>query len=89
MMYPYITLGDETVITHSHIIEEDGVQRVQVHFERATDDGFDVARCVLPEYKWIKKEGFSDKEIEKFQEFLHHNAHLIYKYAGNGGIKIA
>ena len=30
MMYPYITLADETEITHSHIIKKDGVQTVEV-----------------------------------------------------------
>lgn len=27
-----------------------------VHFERPTEQGFDPARCELPEYKWIFKE---------------------------------
>ena len=39
MMYPYMTLSDETEIVHSQIIEKDGVDTIQVHFERPTDDG--------------------------------------------------
>lgn len=74
-------LFDETEITHSHIIEEDSIQKVEVHFERPTDDGFDTARCILPTYSWIKRQGFSDEEIHKFENFLHSNAHLLYKYA--------
>lgn len=89
MMYPYIILADETEITHSHIIEENNIQQVEVHFERPTEDGFDVARCVLPSYTWIKVEGFTDEEIQKFNEILRHNAHLLYKYASTGGIQIA
>ncbi len=89
MMYPYIILADETEIVHSHIIEENGKKCVEVHFERPTEEGFDVARCSLPSYTWIKKEGFTVKEIEKFEKFLRSNAHLLYKYAANGGIKIA
>ncbi len=54
MMYPYITLADETEITHSHIIEENDVKKVEVHFERATEHGFDTARCILPSYTWTK-----------------------------------
>ena len=81
MMYPYITLADETEITHSHIIEKDGNFHVEVHFERPKQMGFDVARCSLPEYKWLKKEGFS----EQFEEFLHHNAHLLFRFAQVGG----
>lgn len=89
MMYPYMILADETEITHSHIIEDDGVQRIEVHFERATEDGFDTARCRLPEYEWIKREGYSDDEITAFEQFLHSNAHLLYKYAATGGVHIA
>ena len=56
MMYPYMTLADETEIVHSQIIEEDGKQKVIVHFERPTEQGFDPEPCELPEYKWIFKE---------------------------------
>lgn len=86
MMYPYMILSDETEILHSQIINEN---TVEVHFERPTEEGFDVARCSLPTYEWIKREGFSDTEIEIFEKFLRSNAHLLYKYAENGGIKIA
>ena len=89
MMYPYMILHDETEITHSHIIEENGGKTVEVHFERPTENGFDMARCSLPSYIWIKREGFSDEEIYVFEQFLKNNAHLLYKYAENGGIKIA
>jgi len=86
MMYPYITLADETEITHSHIIERDGVQTVEVHFERPAESGFDSARCVLPSYQWKFNEGFTQEEIAFFDEFLQHNAHLLYRYAAQGGI---
>lgn len=89
MMYPYITLSDETEITHSHIIERDGVQTVEVHFERPVESGFDSARCVLPSYQWKFNEGFSQEEIAFFDEFLRHNAHLLYRYAAQGGIHCA
>ena len=86
MMYPYMTLADETEIVHSQILDGN---KVIVHFERPTENGFDTARCELPEYKWIKKSGYSLEEIKKFEEFLQFNAHLIYRYAGSGGIQIA
>lgn len=89
MMYSYITLSDETEIMHSHLIEENGCLSVEVHFERPTENGFDMARCTLPAYTWIRREGFSDKEIGTFETFLHRNAHLLYRYAASGGIKIA
>lgn len=89
MMYPYMTLSDETEIVHSQLIEDKGIKKVIVNFERPTDNGFDLARCELPEYKWTEKEGYSDEEIAFFEKLLHSNAHLLYKYAANGGIKIA
>ena len=89
MMYPYMTLSDETEIVHSQLIEDKGIKKVIVNFERPTDNGFDSARCELPECKWTEKEGYSDEEIAFFEKLLHSNAHLLYKYAANGGIKIA
>ena len=40
MMYPYIILADETEITHSQVVDKDGVQTVEVHFERPVEGGF-------------------------------------------------
>lgn len=86
MIYPYMTLADETEIVHTQIIEKDGIQTVEVHFERPTEDGFDTARAVLPTYEWIIRNGFTDEEIQKFEVFLKSNAHLFYRFAQNGGI---
>ena len=89
MIYPYMTLSDGTEIVHSQIIEEDGKSKILVHFERPVKDGFDSARCELPDYKWIIKQGYSDEELAFFEQLLHSNAHLLYKYAAEGGIQIA
>lgn len=89
MMYPYMTLADDTEIVHSQIVKENGIEKVIVNFERPTEEGFDSARCVLPMYEWVERDGYSDEEIEEFEKLLHSNAHLLYKYAANGGIKIA
>lgn len=89
MMYPYMTLFDETEIVHSQIINEDGQKKVIVNFEQPTEEGFNSARCELPTYKWISIDGCSMDRIAYFEEFLKHNAHLIYKYAELGGVQIA
>lgn len=89
MMYPYMTLADETEIVHSQVIEENGEEKVIVHFERPAEDGFDSARCELPTYKWTMIDGYTDEEIAMFEELVHSNAHLLYKYAHSGGIQIA
>ena len=71
MMYPYMILADETEIVHSQIIEKDGMKKVIVNFERPTENGFDSARCELPDYKWTDRQGYSDEEIAMFEELLH------------------
>ncbi len=38
----------------------------------------------LPEYKLILRKGYSDDERRFSEELLQDNAHLIYKYAGDG-----
>lgn len=89
MMYPYMTLSDGTEIVHSHIIEEDHERKVLIHFERPTEEGFDSARCELPSYKWIMRQGYTDEDIVFFEKLIQSNAHLFYKYAAEGGIQIA
>lgn len=86
MMHPYITLADETVIIHSDIKQKNGEPTVEVNFERPVDGGFISARCELPSYHWISNEGFSEKDISFFEEFLHHNAHTIFEFAQKGGM---
>lgn len=34
MMYPYMTLGEDIDIVHSHIIEEGDIKKVIVQFEQ-------------------------------------------------------
>ena len=88
-MYPYITLGDGTEIVHSHIIINGDDKEVEVNFERPVDTGFHTARCVLPSYIWKTQDGFSDEEIRFFLKLLESNAHLLFRYAESGGLKIA
>ena len=85
MMYPYMTLSDGTEIVHSHLIDGER-PKVIVHFERPTDEGFDSARCELPDYNWTLREGYTDEELDMFRQLLASNAHLLYKYAASGGI---
>ncbi len=90
MMYPYITLADETMIVHSELRNNGNGDFVEVHFERPLETGgFKSARAVLPSYKWLSNEGFSEEELNFFTTLLEHNAHTIFKYAKCGGIQIA
>lgn len=90
MMYPYLTFEDGTKVVHSELLEDDENAKVIVHFERPNADGFDSARCELPSYTWTNWEGqFSDDEIADFESFLQNNAHLIFRYAATGGVRVA
>jgi len=81
-MYPFVQLNDETEIVHSEILEGD---RVRVYIETPVDGGFKSAVCYLPEYKWEGIKGFTDGEIRKHHEFIESTAHLIIRFAREGG----
>ena len=87
MLYPYVTLGDETAILHTHAFEEDGIEKVEVQFEKPIETGFKSARCILPSYKWIKVENCTEEDIAFYTKIVENNADLIYKYARSGGIE--
>ncbi len=86
MLYPYITFPDGTEVLHSQIVYKDDCPTLQVNFERPKNGGFDSARCELPSYNWVSRNGYSDAEIADFTDFLHNNAHLFFKFAASGGV---
>lgn len=87
MMYPFLTLDDGTEIVHSQILD-DG--KVQVYIEKPdSKDCFHSASCFIPGYVWEDVKGFSRNEIAKYQEIIESTAHLILKYAKNGGFENA
>jgi hypothetical protein len=82
-MYPFMTLNDDTEITHSEM-KSDG--RVKVYIETPDlKDGFHNATCYLPDYTW-EVHGYSESEMTYFKQLLHDNAHLILEFAQDGGI---
>lgn len=84
MKYPFMTLPDDTEITHSSIYEEDGIEKIKVYIERPTNEGFINATCILPSYTW-QNNGFLETEIKDFQNMLEKGAHVIYRFARQGG----
>jgi len=87
MLYPYITLGDGTEILHTQVFEEDGIEKVEVQFEKPIEEGFKSARCILPTYEWIKLDNCSEEDIKFYTQIVESNAHLFYKYGKIGGIE--
>ena len=90
MIYPYVKYSDETEVSFSNIYIENDVECIDVHFERPTENGFDSVRIQLPTYKVTVWEGnYSNEEIEFFKKVVQNSADLFYKYAREGGIKLA
>lgn len=90
MMYPYVKYADETEVVFSNIYIENDMECIDVHFERPTDNGFDSVRIQLPTYEVKIWEGnYSEEEIEFFKKVVQNSADLFYKYAKEGGLKIA
>lgn len=84
MMYPYMTLSDNTEITHSEMLNDD---TVKVYIEKPDKkDGFHYATCYLPDYRWENIFGFSEVEMEYYKKLIENNAHLIMDFSRQGGI---
>lgn len=90
-MYPYCKYSDGTEVVFSAIIKNDkGEETIQIHFERPTEKGFDSVRFELPSYNIIYREGnYTEEEIEMFKSIVERGAPSFYRWAREGGIKIA
>ena len=87
MIYPFMTLNDETEIVHSDM-QKDG--RVKVYIETPDEkDGFHNLTCWLPTYELQEVNGYSDQQVEKFMEIIRSTAHLIMEFAQEGGFENA
>ena len=83
MMYPYLTLEDETEIVHSEMLQDN---TVKVYIEKPNEkDCFHYATCYLPEYRWEDVFGFNSDEIKAYQSIIENNAHLILELSKSGG----
>ena len=84
MMYPFLTLNNDTEITHSEM-KEDG--RVKVYIETPDEKGgFHHAICWLPEYRWENIQGYTEDEMSYLQQLIRNNAHLIIEFSRDGGV---
>lgn len=76
MMYPYMTLNDDTEITYSNIYP-DG--KVKVYIETPDEKGgFYDAICWLPDYIW-EVHGYSKVQMKYFRKLIQDNALIIIK----------
>ena len=76
MMYPFLTLDDNTEIVHSEMLPD---KRVKVYIEKPDEkDCFHSAVCYLPKYEWADINGFTDEEIKHYQEIIESTIHLNF-----------
>lgn len=87
MLYPFMTLNNNTEIVHSELLDKDNKKQVKVCIEKPVFGGFHSAVCYLPDYSWENIQGFSSEEINYFQELLESLAHVIIELAGEGGFE--
>jgi hypothetical protein len=86
MIYPFITLNDDTEITHTEYRAENQGKEVAIYIERPSDmGGFHSAVCYLTSYKWEDVKGFTESEIANFHSFIETAAHLIIEFSKDGG----
>ncbi len=87
MMYPFMTLDDNTEIVHSEM-QSDG--RVKVYIEKPDEACcFRRATCYLPDYTWEDVYQFSEADIDRYQKIIESTAHLILEFAQEGGFENA
>ena len=49
MLYPFMTLNDNTEIVHSESLQKDGKEQVEVRIKKPVYGGFHSASCWLPD----------------------------------------
>lgn len=75
MMYPFMTLDDETEIVYSDK-REDGT--IKVYVETPDEkDGFHNMTCYLPTYKIEDVNGYSEKQVENYMKIIKSMERLI------------
>lgn len=83
MIYPFMTLNDNTEIVHTEM-NSDG--KVKVLIETPDENlGFKQATCILPDFEWINISGYSDSELDYLKELVSSETHLILEFSQTGG----
>ena len=87
MMYPFLTLDDETEIVHSDLLENN---EVKVYVEKSdAKDCFHHMTCYIPSYRLEDVSGFNESEVSKYLEVIKSTAHLIMEFSKGGGFEYA
>ena len=87
MLYPFMTLDDETEIVHSEILK-DGSVRVCVETPDEKDC-FHHMTIYLPDYRISEVYNYTYEEFEKYFKIIRSSARMIMHFAAHGGFKNA
>lgn len=81
MMYPFMSLNDETEIVYSDR-KQDGT--VKIYLETPDEkDGFHNMTCYLPSFEIKEVNGYSTKQVEAFMEIVRSKENLIMEAIAN------
>lgn len=87
MMYPFLTLDDESEITHSEFLPD---ETVKIYIEKPDEkDCFHHMTCYLPDYRIEEVTGFSKEEVLKYIKIIRSTSHLIFEFSKEGGFENA
>ena len=89
MLYNFVELPNQTIISHSEILDRNGKEQVQVYIEKPIYGGFATAVCYLPDYEWTEVSGFTENEMDYLKDFVESEAHMIFEFAATGGFENA
>lgn len=84
MFMPYCTLGDDIEVVHTPLNSK-GQTLVHIEIPDAKYC-FRTMDCLVPTYVVSNVVGMSDEEIAFYLDFIKHNAHLLLKFAREGGV---
>ena len=83
-MYYYSTFNN-IITSHSDVVEKNGFDYVDLHFERPNETGFDFLDMQIPGCTVLKSYGFSEDDILRLKRYAVNNADLLWEFARSGG----
>lgn len=86
MLYNFMELPDETIISHTETMEKDGKEQVKIYIEKPINGGFATATCWLPNYDWQGVSGFTDKEMAHLKDYSRKHGAYYISICQNGRI---
>ena len=82
MIYPFLTLDDDTEIVHTEVLKDGSVK---VRAETPVFDGFNHLVVYLPSYRIAEVRNYTYDEFERYMKIIRNSADLIMHCAAHGG----